>query len=277
VFLFKKGWQKKKNFGNWYKVYNAAVKTKGKKPLFISPPAEKASTEKLIPHQIVFALDATASMSNIIEDTKAEIKAFAETLTIQAQAALAETYEISMEVAVVAYRDLRDVCQFETIDFTPNMGEVEKFLGKVKAKGGDDTPEDVEGAFIQILFGNLSWKDCASRTIIWVADAPPHGKEFNNLSDDFPFSCMEEWKIIFNKMHDQKISLIIGQINESTDNTNDTFKSLGKETGVSVDVRNMKPGQKETGEVNTYSDIAIGMSENVSSSSQEYVMVSGSK
>ena len=54
--------------------------------------------------------------------------------------------------------------------------------------GGDDEAEDVAGGLEEVL--KLSWtnEDPAVRVVIFVTDAPPHGKQFHAITvgDHYP-------------------------------------------------------------------------------------------
>jgi len=52
----------------------------------------------------------------------------------------------------------------------------------VKSRGGDDLPEDVCGGFEAL---KLNWS-AEKQLIILIADAPCHGKMFNQLGYSYP-------------------------------------------------------------------------------------------
>lgn len=81
-------------------------------------------------------------MSPWIEACKTEVRAILDAVQQQFMGSL------KMRVSVVAYRDFlnaRDGKQYELFNFSENIGEVETFLGKLRAIGNDDNPEDVAG------------------------------------------------------------------------------------------------------------------------------------
>jgi hypothetical protein len=51
-----------------------------------------------------------------------------------------------VKIGFLAYRDLKDKNRFEKQNFTDNIPLLEKFIGGLKAEGGDDECEDVIGA-----------------------------------------------------------------------------------------------------------------------------------
>ena len=63
---------------------------------------------------------------------------------------------MKIRVGFVGYRDITDKQRFDIIDFTENVDEVKKFIGKLVAMGGGDTCEDLAGGFQKTL--QLSWE-----------------------------------------------------------------------------------------------------------------------
>ena len=67
-------------------------------------------------------------------------------------------------IAVVGYRDLEDGAP-EVLDFVEESATAKAFLENVKARGGGDIPEDVQGGLAKAL--SLSWgPDAAERVRI---------------------------------------------------------------------------------------------------------------
>lgn len=50
---------------------------------------------------------------------------------------------VTIRVAFVGYRDIRDSPRFEVLPFTEDLDEATAFIAKQRAMGGADTPEDV--------------------------------------------------------------------------------------------------------------------------------------
>lgn len=205
-------------------------------------------------HQVVFILDVTGSMQPYITGTKEQIHKFIGSLKNDAQKEVDKHFadkkdKISFvfEVAVVAYRDFNDMTHFETLDFTTDLDQVAKFLDSVPAEGGDDAPEDVEGALIHALFGiddkskKLSWDKrgpVASRILMWLADSPPHGSEINGirLGDYFADASMKEWEHIFTELANLKLEFISARLTEHNDHTHKVFKSMCQAKNVKFDI-----------------------------------------
>lgn len=157
------------------------------------------------------------------------------------------------ENAVITYRDFESRQRWVTQDFTEDIDTLQRVYDAIEPSSGIDTPEDVQGAFIHALYGvdqvnkALNWLPVHHRYsghILWLSDAPPHGKMFvpkdklDNppYSDQFPESCPKEWDKIFEKMHEMQIDLIIGMISEDTKYACGVFEELGQKHGVLVKV-----------------------------------------
>ena len=130
--------------------------------------------------KLAFLLDCTGSMGQWIQAAKDQIEAIVE--KTQREYANADLH---FRVAFVGYRDYGDDVPYEVVPFT----SVEQFLAQVRgieATGGDDMAEDVAGGLRQVL--DLAWEDSDVRTLIHIADAPPHGLDYHapHISDRFP-------------------------------------------------------------------------------------------
>lgn len=87
-----------------------------------------------------------------------------------------DTYDTSqLRMSFLGYRDVRDSKRFEIYKFTSEIEELQSFIGTVRATGGGDAPEDIFGAFNEIIH-SLKWES-QTRVIIHIADAPCHGSK----------------------------------------------------------------------------------------------------
>ena len=73
----------------------------------------------------------------------------------------------------------------EQVAFVPDAGTVANVLNTLSARGGGDGPEAATDALQLSL--TADWKDGASRVVILITDAPPHGVE--ETGDMFPDGC----------------------------------------------------------------------------------------
>jgi hypothetical protein len=90
-----------------------------------------------------------------------------------------------VEVAVVGYRDYGELVRFRVYDFGP-AAILQDQMGDLRAEGGDDTAEDIAGAFKRAT--ELSWDPADIRMLFHITDAPAHGLLFHpiHISDRFP-------------------------------------------------------------------------------------------
>lgn len=121
---------------------------------------------------ILFMIDATGSMASTIQAAhdKAEDLAF-DLRTINRTALF--------RFACICYRDPVDTKDdvHQLFDFSEEIENLSEFLETVKASGGADWPEDFVGA-LNLSFDRLSWDKESKKAIIWIADAPAHGKRY---------------------------------------------------------------------------------------------------
>jgi len=125
-------------------------------------------------------MDVTGSMGSYLDQANATIKKIIDDFTVRS-----EIRHIKSRFGFVGYRDhppeektfvtrVKDFCDFKTL---------RKFIRKQSANGGGDFAEAVfDGLKDSVV--KCSWNDNPAhetlRYIIHNADAPPHGKEFNN-------------------------------------------------------------------------------------------------
>lgn len=144
-------------------------------------PLKSCPTQESRTSDLLFLIDATGSMSGVIEATKRMILEIVKT-TRNAPYPHAGW---KLCLGFVAYRDFTIVPQFDVQDFTSSTDEFSAALADVIAhsRGSSvDCPEDVFGAIE--LATMLSWEG-VSRTIIHVGDAPCHGAGYHNDADNY--------------------------------------------------------------------------------------------
>jgi hypothetical protein len=198
---------------------------------------------------VQFLLDGTSSMGPYIMDMKNEINNMIKILKEDTKKNYKEITKkelrdeyLKYRVGIVVYRDFKDKKQFEKYDFTENIDNIVGFLNKIKANGGDDTPENILGAFIEGLNLNdeskniMNWsknKDTI-RHMILISDSPPHGKFFNKmtLGDNFPDIDLYEWKYVIDQLKNMNIHLHIIKITSYLENTCKYFLENYQETSI---------------------------------------------
>ena len=159
---------------------------------------------------ICFLIDCTGSMEPWIQAAKDQ--AFEIVRKTQH-----ETPDAEVRVAFVGYRDYGDsphfVCRY--------FGNVDKTLDAIRdvhAKGGDDQAEDVAGGLLNARM--LVWEEDAAKSLIHIADAPPHGIRFHEpwISDRFPQGDPEgkDPLNILQRFSEDNIDYTFIKINDST-------------------------------------------------------------
>ncbi len=114
---------------------------------------------------LAVVIDATGSMGDEIAYLKAELASIIETLNRRHG-------NLDIRVGMVVYRDQGDEFVTRTYAFTSDMDLVQRNLNLQQAGGGGDTPEAMEVAMVRAV--GLGWRDDAIKSMMLVADAPPH-------------------------------------------------------------------------------------------------------
>jgi hypothetical protein len=114
---------------------------------------------------LAIVLDTTGSMGDEIAYLRSELRAIL--------AALRRGHpELDIRLALVAYRDLGDRYVTRTYDFTGDEDRMQADLAAQSANGGGDYPEAMDQAMARAAA--LDWRPDAVRSLLLVADAPPH-------------------------------------------------------------------------------------------------------
>jgi Mg-chelatase subunit ChlD/predicted house-cleaning noncanonical NTP pyrophosphatase (MazG superfamily) len=118
--------------------------------------------------EVVFALDTTGSMADLIDGAKRKIWSIASTI-------VDANPDADIAMALVAYRDRGDEYIVQT---TPLSEDIQGLYGKLirlQADGGGDTPESVNEALDKAVSG-MQWSsgEHVRRIVFLVGDAPPH-------------------------------------------------------------------------------------------------------
>lgn len=168
--------------------------------------------------KVCFILDCTSSMGPWIQAAKNKIL---DTLNLIA----GDNPAYKIYASFIGYRDVMDREQFIKIDFTDNIQALISSMMAVEAEGGDDTAEDVAGAFEVV--NTLDWSGDV-KTAFFITDAPNHGMmyHFPNVSDHFPdgyrsIDLREETV----RLAQKGVDLTAFRINKSTDIMYDIMKA----------------------------------------------------
>ncbi|VAW84797.1 hypothetical protein MNBD_GAMMA16-1362 [hydrothermal vent metagenome] len=123
--------------------------------------------------ELVFVLDTTSSMSDLIDAAKEKIWSIATTM-----ASAQPAPEIS--IGLVAFRDRGDAYITQVVDLSTDLDTIYAALMDFKTAGGGDFPESVNQALYDAV-NHISWSqtpenktDDTYKVIFLVGDAPPH-------------------------------------------------------------------------------------------------------
>lgn len=140
--------------------------------------------------QLAVLMDTTGSMASSIEQAKQAVEHLVRCMTETAQSQAAT---FVFEFVFVEYRDHGEDEQFLTrtngvsnvqgaaVKFV-DMHRMLSYMRQASASGGGDMPEAVEAALHVAV--ELPWQANATRLILLVSDAPPHG--LGESGDSFP-------------------------------------------------------------------------------------------
>lgn len=117
---------------------------------------------------LALVVDTTGSMSDELEYLKSDLDAIVGDLEARHRG-------VDIRVALVAYRDHGDQYVTRTFGFTGDVANLQTDLSRQRADGGGDYPEAVEDALARAVA--LNWRDDAVRSLLFVADAPPHADD----------------------------------------------------------------------------------------------------
>ncbi len=145
-----------------YPLYQSNATTLTNTPLITPLPHQAAKVE------VVFVLDTTGSMSDLIQAAKEKIWSIASNMASAQQAP-----EIRM--GLVAYRDRGDAYVTRVVDLSSDLDSMYATLMDFQAAGGGDGPESVNQALHEAVH-NVSWSQDPNvyRVVFLVGDAPPH-------------------------------------------------------------------------------------------------------
>ena len=184
---------------------------------------------------VLFIVDATASMSSYIKAAKEETQNIALNLRL--------TYpEMIFKYGYIFYRDPIDSQSdiHEIIDLTDNVNSIPEQISKINAEGGGDLPEDWVGAY-KIANEKISWRN-GIKIIIHLADAGAHGKLFTR-NDKYP----EEEKKLINELEkcvEKKINIFGYVIFEDSRNSFEECSKIYKNKGGSYEILNFFQNKK---------------------------------
>jgi hypothetical protein len=118
---------------------------------------------------LMLVVDTTGSMGDEISYLQAELRSIIGAIT-------AKHRDLDIRIGFVFYRDLGDDYVTRTVAFDRDIGRVQGALARQEANGGGDYPEAMDQAMIRAV--GQDWRPDAVKSLLLVADAPPHDDKF---------------------------------------------------------------------------------------------------
>lgn len=130
-------------------------------PAAAQPAAEPPRGPRI---DVVFAIDATGSMADEIQQVKQHLWATANGI-------LQGDPQPDVRFGLVVYRDRGDAEHTRVVPLTRDIDAIHRELMNLRAMGGGDYPEDVDAA-IQLAVDEMNWSDTGARLVFLIGDAP---------------------------------------------------------------------------------------------------------
>ncbi|EMD39552.1 hypothetical protein CERSUDRAFT_111869 [Gelatoporia subvermispora B] len=137
---------------------------------FQQPAAPSEDGRKML--DLVFVQDCTGSQGSYISSATRNIEEICNHIYESGKLQARE----DLRIGLVAYRDhppQDHTYVTKNFGFSSDISEVHKNLSSLYASGGGDGPEAVTAALAEAL--NMDWRPNASKMVVLIADAPPHG------------------------------------------------------------------------------------------------------
>lgn len=131
--------------------------------------SQQSGAEKARALDLMLVIDTTGSMSDEIQYLQAELTSIVDDLKERHR-------NLDVRVGFVFYRDIGDQYVTRTIDFGRDITKANQILGQQRANGGGDYPEAMDQALIRAV--GASWRPDSVKSLVLVADAPPHDDKF---------------------------------------------------------------------------------------------------
>ncbi len=128
-----------------------------------------ASAQPATKLDLMLVVDTTGSMGDEIRYLQTELQSIISLIRNQHR-------QMDIRVGFVFYRDMGDDYVTRTIPFDRDVGRAQAALAQQSADGGGDYPEAMDQALIRAA--GQAWRPDAIKTMLLVADAPPHDGQF---------------------------------------------------------------------------------------------------
>eukprot|EP00753_Platysulcus_tardus_P022690 PLAT9901.1.p1 GENE.PLAT9901.1~~PLAT9901.1.p1 ORF type:complete len:405 (+),score=202.42 PLAT9901.1:346-1560(+) len=152
-----------------------------KPPARFRPAGDVLVDESVCLLDIAFVLDATGSMSPYLAAVQRQVG--------NIMGRIRQSHCSRVRFALIAYRDHVDDDMLMVTDFVDSTRSdlVHSAVNALSATGGGDEPEAMADALFAAQ--QLSWSKDATRVVLLVTDAPPHGLPGLHSRDEQPNGC----------------------------------------------------------------------------------------
>jgi hypothetical protein len=181
---------------------------------------------------IVFCIDSTGSMSNTIDNVKANVHTFAESIKNASP-----NTKVDWQARIIGYRDFN--CDIDYIikdsKFVNSPDALKLQLDKLTADGGGDAPESTLDA---LMYATLQsdWRPAAHKIIVLFTDAPP--LPHLNSKTTSELGIPDDFEVVKQTLKEKRIKLFLFGPRDSI------YEELSKESRLSI---------------TQYDDIAFGL------------------
>ncbi|MEE4450085.1 vWA domain-containing protein [Novosphingobium resinovorum] len=117
---------------------------------------------------LALVVDVTGSMSDELNFLQAELDSIVASLNRRHP-------DLDIRVGLTFYRDKGDEFVTRTFPFTGDIARARGDIGQQVASGGGDYEEAMQDALVRAA--KLDWRPDAIKTLLLVADAPPHAED----------------------------------------------------------------------------------------------------
>jgi len=127
--------------------------------------------------ELVICIDSTGSMQSTIDAVAGALGQMVDIL---------DGVSPKFRLGIVHYKDRADFGRIGAKVIVPlakNVVAARKRLGKLRAIGGGDLPEAVDGGLELALGPKMKWKPEANKVLILIGDAPPHADKASKCVD----------------------------------------------------------------------------------------------
>jgi hypothetical protein len=168
---------------------------------------------------LLFIVDITASMGNLIRDAQKRMKDMLSDLS--------KSHDLDLKVGLSLYRDhASQGDDFVTITFNlMDNDKIQEVIDGIQVGGGGDRPEAVIDGIIEGT-QDMYWRDDSRRIAFLIGDAPAHG-----MIDNEPCcQCGRTWGDAVASVEECEAviySIILGRDSEGSDN----FRTIANYTG----------------------------------------------